>query len=459
MNITVTTEKVEDGKLTAKVVVDKKDVDAVVNKTYKDIAQQYNFQGFRRGHAPRPVINNIIGQDAIFAQATNDLVEQVAPMMLEELDCVPIARVDYGEDPANVVEHADYEINAVIPVAPKAELDSYDAPAIEMPPEEATEAEIKQQLDMIVSYRTTFEDVEEDRPAEEGDDAACKVENVENGERFAGENRLFDLSSKNLPSEFTSAIIGMKKGEEKEISWTDEQDVDGEKKEVKHTVKVTLTGLKHAVTPELDDEMVKKNFGFDTVDELRNAVKEEIEEDKKNRLPELKEDRVVEAMGKHLVLDEVPKDYSDNVFNELASQFLQQLQRQGLTLDSYLHARGISTDEFMKDLREQADERARQSLALDALVDKLGLDATDEDVRSEFEKAGMPDVDASIADFKKEGRLPAIRESIRRTKAVDWLVENCTVTVVDEAAKADEDDKAEEGADAAEGDAADGDNE
>lgn len=304
-----------------------------------------------------------------------------------------------------------------------------------MPPEEATEAEVQAQLDMIVSYRTTLEDVEEDRPAESGDTAVCDVESVEGAERFAGEGRMFDLSSKMLPAELLSSIVGMGKGEEKEVSWTTEEGTGEDKKEVKHTAKVKLTGLKHSVTPELDDEMVKKNFGFDTVDELKDAVKQEIEEDKKNRLPELKEDRVVEAMGKHLTLEEVPQNYADNVFNELASEFLQQLQRQGLTLDAYLHVRNISTDEFMADLRQQADERARQALALDALAAKLGFDATEEDVRGEFEKAGVDDVDASVAEFKKEGRLPAIRESIRRTKAVDWLVENCTVTVVDEAAK------------------------
>jgi len=435
LNITVTTEKPEDGKLVAKVVVDKKDVDAAVAKTYKDIARQYNFQGFRRGHAPRPVINSIIGREAVLAQATNDLVSEVSPLMLEELDCVPVARVDYGDEPANVVEHADYELNATIPVRPDVELDSYDAPAIEMPPEEATEAEVQAQLDMIVSYRTTLEDVEEDRPAESGDTAVCDVESVEGAERFAGEGRMFDLSSKMLPAELLSGIVGMGKGEEKEVSWTTEEGTGEDKKEVKHTAKVKLTGLKHSVTPELDDEMVKKNFGFDTVDELKDAVKQEIEEDKKNRLPGLKEDRVVEAMGKHLTLEEVPQNYADNVFNELASEFLQQLQRQGLTLDAYLHVRNISTDEFMADLRQQADERARQALALDALAAKLGFDATEEDVRGEFEKAGVDDVDASVAEFKKEGRLPAIRESIRRTKAVDWLVENCTVTVVDEAAK------------------------
>ncbi len=170
--------------------------------------------------------------------------------------------------------------------------------------------------------------------------------------------------------------------------------------------------------------------------ELRDALKEDIENDKKSSLPSLKEDRVVEEIGKHLTLDEVPEAYQNQVFNELAQEVLGQLQRQGISLDMYLQARNIKSQDFINDLHEQAEERARQSLALDALADKLELEATEDDVRKEFEKAGVDDVDSRIEDFRKGGQLPAIRESIRRSKAVDWMVENAPVTVVDEVAEA-----------------------
>ena len=229
-----------------------------------------------------------------------------------------------------------------------------------------------------------------------------------------------------------AGVVGMKKGDQKDIAWTEKQ---GEN-ERNYEVSVTLKAIKKSVTPELDDEFAKKNFGFDTVAELRDALKEDIENDKKSSLPSLKEDRVVEEIGKHLTLEEVPEAYLNQVFNELGQEVLGQLQRQGISLDMYLAARNIKSQDFVNDLHEQAEERARQSLALDALADKLGLEATDEDVRAEFEKANVDDVDARIEEFKKGGQLPAIRESIRRSKAVDWMVENAPVTVVDEIAEA-----------------------
>lgn len=451
MKITVTAEKPIDDKMAATVTVPAADVDKAIARTYKDIAKKYNFQGFRRGHAPRPVIDGIIGRESVLAQATNDLLNVVEPMMLEELDVTPVGRVSFGEegaDPQLASQGSDYVVTATIGVRPTCELESYDAPEISLPPEEATEAEIDWQINQLLTYQVTYEDVEEDRAAEPGDVVSVDIENVEGAGHLAGKNRLLALDGQQVPEQLQEGIVGMKKGEEKAIEWTHTHVHEGEEHSHTFSVKVTLNGIKKAVTPELDDEVAKK-FGFDDVAAFRAAVKEEIEGDKKTTIPNLKEDRVVEAMGKVLKLETVPEAYQNEIFNELASEFLAQLQRQNVSLDMFLRARGLKSDDFIADLRVQAEERARQSLALDAVAAKLGLEATEDDVRAEFERAGVEDVDASVKQWREEGRLPAIRDSIRRTKALDWLVENAKVNVVDEVAeRAAEGEKDDEAADA-----------
>ena len=437
MKITVTAEKPVDDKLAAEVTVAAADVDKAIARTYKDIAKKYNFQGFRRGHAPRPVIDGIIGREAVLAQATNDLLAAVEPMMLEELDVTPVGRVSFGPegaDPELAAQGADYVVTATIGVRPAAELTSYDAPEINLPPEEATEAEIDWQIDQLLSYQVTYEDVEEDREVVPGDIVSVDIENVEGAGHLAGKNRMLALDGQQIPEQLQEGIVGMKKGEEKAIEWTRTHEHEGETHSHTFSVKVTLNAIKKAVKPELTDEIAKK-YGYDDVAAFRAAVKEEIEGDKKTTIPNLKEDRVVEAMGKVLKLETVPEAYQNEIFNELASEFLAQLQRQNVSLDMFLRARGLKSDDFIADLRVQAEERARQSLALDALAAKLGVEATEDDVRAEFERAGVEDVDASIKQWKDEGRLPAIRDSIRRTKALDWLVENAKVNVVDEVAE------------------------
>ena len=412
-------------------------VDKAIADTYKDIAHKYNFQGFRRGHAPRPVIDGIMGRESVLAQATNDLLNAAEPLMLEELDVTPVGRVNFGPedaDPELAQQGADYVVAATIGVRPSAELSSYDAPAINMPPEEATEAEINWQIDQLLSYQVTYEDVEEDRAVVPGDIVSVDIENVEGAGHLAGKNRMLALDGQQIPEQLQEGIVGMKKGEEKAIEWTHTHVHEGEEHSHTFSVKVTLNAIKKAVKPELTDEIAKK-YGYDDVAAFREAVKEEIEGDKKTTLPNLKEDRVVEAVGKLLELETIPEAYQNEVFNELASEFLAQLQRQNVSLDMFLRARGVKSEDFIADLRAQAEDRARQSLALDAIAAKLGLEATEDDVREEFEKAGVEDVDASLEQWRGEGRLPAIRDSIRRTKALDWLVENAKVTIVDEVAE------------------------
>ncbi len=440
MKITVTAETPQDDVLTAQVTVASADVDAAIAKTYKDIAYKYNFQGFRRGRAPRPVIDSIMGKEAVLAQTTNDLLNQIEPMILEELDATIIGEMSYGDDPGLVAQGSDYVVTATMTVPPICELTSYEAPVINMPPEEATEAEIDLQIEQLLNYQASYEDISDDRACVEGDIVSVNIENVEGGSSYAGENRLLQLNGQQVPEDLQAGIVGMTPGETKEVSWSHSHEHEGEVHEHKFVVNVTLNSIKEVVVPELTEELCKKSFGFDSVEDFRDAVKEEIEGDKKSSLPNLKEDRVVEAVGKLVDLEEIPEAYGNEVFNELASEFLNQLQSQNLSLDYYLQARGIKTDDFIADLHAQADDRARQSLALDAVARKMGFDASDEDVRAEFEKAGMPD---AYDEWRDQGRLPAIRESVRRTKALDWLVENAQVTIVDEVAERAAADEAE----------------
>ena len=420
MNITATADKTSNDKVKITVTVSATDVDAAIDGAYKDIAKKYAFQGFRRGRAPRPVINGIVGKQAVFAQATEDLIQNVQPQMLDELDIVAISKPDYGEDPKLVEEHKDFTVEALVSVPPVCELDTYDAPSITMPPEHATDAEIDRQIDQLLSYNTTYEEDKDAKQATESSVVVLDVKNIEGLPEFEGSARQFVLDSPYIPQEFAQGVTGMKLDESKEISWVRKED----KKETPVKVNVTLKTLKRAVKPELTDEFAKKSMGFDTVEKLRAAIKEEIENDKKTSLPSLKEDRVV--------------DYPKQVFSELANEFLSQLQRQGATLDMYLASRGIKSDDFLADLHVQAQERARQSLALNAIANKLNLEATEADVEEEFKSVGK-DYKKQMAQFKKNGQMPAIRESIRRSKAVKWLVENASVEVVDEVAQANKD--------------------
>lgn len=427
MNITAS--DVQDAKLTATVTIPAADVDAAIKKAYKDAANKYRFPGFRAGRAPRPVIDNMLGKEATLAQATNDILAANEPAVLNELDIVPLKEGDYKELDL-VKDHEDYTYTVTFSLRQSVELNSYEPVEIEMPPAEVTEGEIDAQIEMLMGYHATFEEV--DRPVQNDDYVTAAVKDIKGATRFAGENRMFVVGSENFPTEVNEGLVGMKKDESKEISWT----LMGEDAE-EITIEVTINNVKERKLPELTDEFVKENFGFDTIAAMRDGVKEELEGDKTSKLPGLKENRAVAALSERLELVKVDEDYEQSVFSELGQTFLQNLSSRGMTLDVWLQASGLTSEAFIADLHRQANDVARESLALDALARHLEIEVSDEDVDKEFVDAGVEDVEASKAQFVADGRMPAVRDSIRRSKAVDWLVENAKVTEVDEYAKKD----------------------
>ncbi|WP_102337585.1 trigger factor [Collinsella provencensis] len=427
MNIT---SDVKDGKLTAQVTIEAEKVDAAIKKAAKDAAKKYNFPGFRKGKAPRRVVDSALGKEYILGNATNELIGSNEGAVLNELDIVPVKEGDYQEIDL-CADGTDYTYTVEFKLRPAPELSSYEAVAIEMPPAEVTEAEINQQIDMLMGYHATFEDVE--RAVEDTDYVTVDIKDVENAEALAGEGRMFAVGGGNQPKEFDEGLKGMNIGETKTITWT----FPGEE-ETTASSEVTVKSIRTRNIPELTDDFAKENFGFDGIDAMRDAVKLEIEQDKTTQLPQLKENRAVAELAKRLELEELDEDYEQSVFQDLGQNFLQSLSSRGMNLDTWLQANRLTADQFIGDLHRQANDVARESLALDALARNLKVEVTDEDIDAEFANAGVEDVEAAKAAFLADGRMAAIRDSIRRTKAVEWLVENAQVTEVDEVAKAAE---------------------
>lgn len=243
--LNITASDVKDAKLTATVTIPAADVDAAIKKAYKDTAKKYRFPGFRAGKAPRPVIDSALGAEATLAQATNDLIAANEPAVLNELDIVPTKNGDYKElDLAK--DHEDYTYTVEFSLRPAAELSSFDAVEIEMPPAEVTESEINNQVEMLLNYRATFEDVE-GRAVEADDYVTVDLKAVENADNFAAEGRMLIAGSDSNPAEFNEALIGANVDDVKTVTWTDEVE-EGEEAET-HTVEVTVKGIKVRNTP------------------------------------------------------------------------------------------------------------------------------------------------------------------------------------------------------------------
>ena len=424
MNISAS--EVKDNKLTAEITIPAAEIDTAVKQAYKDCASKYRFQGFRKGRAPRQVIDAMIGADYVHAEATNAVLQANESAVLNELDLIPLD-AKYNADPVQDGKDYTYSIDFVL--RPTAELNSYDAVEINMPPAQATEGEINSQIDMLMGYHAKFEDTADDYEAADSDVCHVTVENIENADSLKGKQTII-VGRKNNGDELNAAILGMKSGETKDVSWKVSEAEDA--KEIK--IKVSVEDIKKQVIPELTDEFASEKFGFDSVDAMRDAVKIEIENDKKSQFPTLKENRAVQELTRRLELEEIDEDYVKSVYSDLGQTFWNNLQRQGMTFDAWLNMSHMTAAQFYQDLFDQAHDVARETIAIDALAKHLGEEATEEDIDNQFLEAGIEkeNLDSFKKNFAKEGHMPSVRDSVRRQKAVDWLVENAKVTEVDE---------------------------
>lgn len=423
----------EDGKTQVAIELTEQEVKKHIDSFFKDLAKN-RIPGFRPGKAPRKVLErNFGGHEAIYAEITSDMVNEVLPLALDSKDVIFIDDPKLVDEKVESVEDGKpYTFEVYGEVAPKLTLTSVEPVEIEMPPATATDEEVEVQLESLRDYYYEFEEV--DRAAEEGDYVMMSIDAKADGvavDALNSPSRLVELGSDALPKELTDQVLGMKKDETKEFDFEvaedDEQLADFKGKTIH--AEVTVSKVQTKELPTLDEEFAKR-IGFDTLEQTREEIANQINTQRERQLPELKERRCVEALAKRIE-GEIPESYINYSRDEVLREFFNNLQSAGITFDQFLAQRGISADEFRADLDDEAKENAEQSLALDALFEARGMELTDADIDEQFQVVDDPA--AARKSWEESGRMSLLREGIRRSKAAQWLIDNAIVT--EEAAK------------------------
>ncbi len=352
MNITAS--DVKDAKLTATVTIPAADVDAAIKKAYKDTAKKYRFPGFRAGKAPRPVIDSALGAEATLAQATNDLIAANEPAVLNELDIVPTKNGDYKElDLAK--DHEDYTYTVEFSLRPAAELSSFDAVEIEMPPAEVTESEINNQVEMLLNYRATFEDVE-GRAVEADDYVTVDLKAVENADNFAAEGRMLIAGSDSNPAEFNEALMGANVDDVKTV--TSSPTRSRRARRPRPTPSRSPSRASRAATPPSSPTSSSSPTLASTAS--TPCATPSRSRSSRTRLPasRLRRRTVASPLSPSACSStRWTPTTSSPIFEELAQNFLSNLAARGMTLDTWLPASGLTMEQFIGDLHKQANER------------------------------------------------------------------------------------------------------
>lgn len=440
-------EVLEGNKVKVTVTVDAAAVDARIKKTYKDFAQKYNFPGFRKGKAPRPVIDNALGAEYVLATVSEDVINTAYPQSVEAEKLFPVGNPEFGN--AGLVEAGkDFTFDFTVSVKPEIELTSYDAVEIELPVAGCSEAEVSEQIEQLREHYQTFEDASAATKFKTENHAELAIkatdEDGETIEPLESESRLYAPGAGMMNEAFDAEVLGMKKGQTKEFSL----DIAEDESAVllspyagkKINFEVTCVVVKKQTLPEVTDEWAKDVLGFESVEDLKARIAESVEAQKAGLLPRMKENACYVELVKRFEGD-APQNMVEEAETSLLQEFFTQLQQAGVNFDTYLMQQGITADEFKADVKLQAADEAKHQLALDAWARHAGIEATDEEVSREFELAGVENPAALEKEWRETGRLYLIREGIVRRKAVESVMEGAVVTEVDYAAQAQQERK------------------
>ncbi|HSK47543.1 MAG TPA: trigger factor [Coriobacteriia bacterium] len=425
-------ERLEGSKVKLTVTVPSEDVDRTVDATYKSLGKKYRFPGFRPGKAPRPILEQQLGRDYILGEATETIVNESYSKALDLEQLRPIESPEI-EGLDVVVPGEEYTYEAEIEVRPELELSDYEGFEIALPTREATHDEIDAQLEVARERFASLEPVE-DRGIDPSDYVLLSFKGTVDGEGYEGnevDKYLYEMGHGLMPAEFDSGIVGAKPGEERHVEF-EIPETSSNPEYVGKTAgfDITIHEIKAKVLPEVDDEFATNVGGFDSAEEMIADLKNRIDLQKGSAHDRLREQKAREALAEKLQ-GEVPEAMTVSRQQTMMRDFLNMLESREMPIDQYLAASGIDMDTLEADIKAQAIQSIREELALEALFRAKGMEVVDEDIDAELREIASS-TETSPEDARKRweelGLMAVIREQIMHRKAINWLLDNITVT-------------------------------
>lgn len=414
------TNNVETNKYELEIEISAEDFEAAIEKAYLKARKNIAMPGFRKGKAPRKLIEKEYGEQVFFEDAVNLLYAPVVNGAVEEsgLELVTRPEVEVTE----ISKENGVKLKATCITKPEVEVKDYKGIEVEKVVNPVTDEDINKQLDALREKNVTVETVD-DRAAENGDDVVIDFEGFKDDVAFEGgkaEDFTLSLGSGQFIPGFEDQIVGHNAGEDFDINVTfpDEYQVK-ELAGAPAVFKIKLKSISKKVMPELDDDMVKDSTEFDTVDEYKADVKKKLEEANEKHADSEVEAKIFDKVIEN-VTAEIPQVMFDNRVNEMISELEQRLAPQGISLDLYMQYTGQTIDTVKKAYAEQAEKQVKLRLALEKIAKLENIEVTEDELKAEFDKlaeAYKLDVD-QIKQFIHDDDL---KKDIAVGKAVDLI--------------------------------------
>jgi trigger factor len=413
------TKKEEANAYELVVSVDGETFEKAINKVYKKEVKKINIQGFRKGKAPRRIIEKMYGTEVFYDDAMQDCYPEALYAAAEEAG-VKIVAVESLE--AIEASAEGFTFKAQVIVEPEMEIDGYKGIEIEKKSTEVTDELIEKEIEQVRERNSRLVTVE-DRAAENGDTAVIDFEGFVDGEAFEGgksEGYNLSLGSGNFIPGFEEQIVGHKAGEEFSIFVNFPEEYQAEELQGKEAeFKIVLHEIKTKELPEVDDEFVQDVSDKETLEEYKEELRETVGKRLVDEAEKDVDDKIAEKLME-LVQGEIPEAMYENQTNEMIRDFENRLRSQGLDMDTYMRYMGMDVNALKGMYRTDAEKRVKLRLALETIAKKENIEVTEADLDEEYGKLAETykmDVDKVKAAIAAD----SLSEDVRVQKALDLV--------------------------------------
>ena len=382
----VSTNKIDATKYELVINVDAEGFEKALQDAYMKARKNINVNGFRKGKAPRKMIEQLYGENVFFEDAVNALVNTDVAPAVEESGLELVAAPDIEVTSINKNEGVSFKITAT--VKPEVEISDYKGIEVEKTVNAVTDEDVDKQIEALRERNGRLVTVE-DRAAQDGDIAVIDFEGFKDGVAFDGgkdSNYELPLGSHTFVPGFEEQIVGKKTGEEFTINVTFPENYQMEELAGQPCeFKIKLNEIKAKELPELDDEFVKDATEFETLDELKNDIKAKLEERAVRNADIEADNKLFEALiGK--MNAEIPEVMFENKIDEMVRDFEMRLSQQGLNMEMYLMYTNMDMAAFRKTFEVQAQNQVKVRLALEKIAELENVEVTDAQVDEEINK-------------------------------------------------------------------------
>ena len=423
-------EKLEHNMAKLTIEVPAEDFDKAVEKAYQKRKHSITVPGFRKGKAPRKMIEKLYGTGVFYEDAANEVIPeayQEAVKDCEETICsrpsVDVVQVEAGKP---------FIFTAEVALKPEAQLGEYKGIAISAQSTEVTDEDIDREIGTERERNARFVDVD-DRPVQNGDNVRLDFAGTVDGVAFDGgsaEDYPLTIGSGSFIPGFEEQLVGMNIDDEKDVAVTFPEDYHVDDLKGKAAVfHCKINGIQTRELPELDDEFAQDVSGKNTLEEYREEVRAKLQDQKNSAARNAKEMELIEKIVENATMD-IPDAMVDEQVSIMSDDFVRRIQSQGITVEQYMQITGLNQAQLLGQMRPEALRRIKESLVLEAVVKAEGIEATDEEVEKEISdmaESYSMEVD-KLKGMMKEDELKQIRTDISMRKAIDLLLDSAVET-------------------------------